>query len=219
MAPSRSEILSAAPPMFKSRLLNSLTRTHPAVPLVLYGPAILALAVWGVQRVGVLVAIALMVGGYLTWTLTEYWVHRVVFHFQPRGRRSESFVWAIHGVHHDYPNDPRRVVASPAASVPIGAAAAALSWLMLPGAWWLPFAAGWGGGYLAYDLLHAYLHVGRPRTALVRWLRARHLRHHFANARGDFGVSAPYWDYVFRTALPGRLPRRKPVREAMMLRG
>jgi sterol desaturase/sphingolipid hydroxylase (fatty acid hydroxylase superfamily) len=201
--------------MFTSRLLNSLTRTHPVVPLVLYGPVILVLAAFGVQRVGVLITVALMVAGYSTWTLTEYWVHRAVFHFQPRGPRSESFVWAIHGVHHDHPNDPRRVVASPVVSVPIGAAAAALCWLVLPGALWLAFAAGWGGGYLAYDLLHAYLHVGRPRTALLRWLRARHLRHHFANARGDFGVSAPYWDYVFGTSLPARTPRREPVREAI----
>lgn len=193
--------------MFTSRLLNSLTRTHPVVPLVLHGPVILALAALGVQRVGVLIAIALMVAGYLTWTLAEYWVHRAVFHLEPRGPRSESFVWAVHGVHHDHPNDPRRVVASPVVSLPIGAAAAALSWLLLPGDLWLPFASGWGGGYLAYDLLHAYLHVGRPRTALVRWLRSRHLRHHFANARGDFGVSAPYWDYVFGTALPARAPR------------
>lgn len=197
--------------MFKSRLLNSLTRTHPVVPLVLYGPVILALAACGVRRVGVLIAIMLMAGGYLTWTLTEYWVHRAVFHLQPHGPRSESFVWAIHGVHHDHPNDPRRIVASPAASIPIGATAAVLFWLMMPGFLWLPFAAGWGGGYLAYDLLHAYLHVGRPRTALVRWLRARHLRHHFADARGDFGVSAPYWDYVFGTSL-AHPPRREPIR-------
>ncbi|MDQ2789606.1 MAG: hypothetical protein M3Y73_07835 [Actinomycetota bacterium] len=52
------------------------------------------------------------------------------------------------------------------ACLPIGATAAVLFWLMMPGFLWLPFAAGWGGGYLAYDLLHAYLHVGRPRTAL-----------------------------------------------------
>ncbi|HEX8932789.1 MAG TPA: sterol desaturase family protein [Pseudonocardiaceae bacterium] len=177
------------------------------MPLVLYGPVILALAACGIRRLSVLVTIGLMAAGYLTWTLTEYWVHRAVFHFQPRGPRSESFVWAIHGVHHDHPNDPRRVVTSPMVSVPVGAAAGALVWLLFPGALWLPFAAGWGGGYLTYDLLHAYLHVGRPRTALVRRLRARHLRHHFADDRGDFGVSAPYWDYVFGTSLPARTPR------------
>jgi sterol desaturase/sphingolipid hydroxylase (fatty acid hydroxylase superfamily) len=163
-----------------------------------------------VQRVGALIAIALMVAGYFTWTLTEYWVHRAVFHFQPRGPRSEYLVWIIHGVHHAHPNDPRRIVALPVVSLPIGAAAATLFWLALPGGLWLPFAAGWGGGYLAYDLLHAYLHVGRPRTALLRWLRARHLRHHFADARRGFGVSAPYWDYVFGTSLPSRSARWRP---------
>jgi dihydroceramide fatty acyl 2-hydroxylase len=197
--------------MFKSRLLNELVRTHPVVPLLLYGPVIVTLTGFAVQRVGVLITVALMAAGYLTWTLTEYWVHRAVFHFQPRGPRSEAFVWAIHGVHHAHPNDPRRVVTSPLVSVPIGAAAAVLVWLILPGALWLPFAAGWGGGYLAYDLLHAYLHVGRPRTALLRWLRARHLRHHFADSRGDFGVSAPYWDYVFGTSLSSRTSRRGSV--------
>ncbi|HKS52963.1 MAG TPA: sterol desaturase family protein [Pseudonocardiaceae bacterium] len=203
MSPTRSEILSCSPPMSSSRLLNSLIRTHPVVPLVLWGPAILALAVFGIRQVGSLVAVGLMAAGYLVWTLTEYWVHRAVFHLKPRGPRSEAFVWAVHGVHHAHPNDPRRVVTTPLASIPIGAIAATLFWLVLPGDLWLPFAAGWGGGYLAYDLLHAYLHVGRPRTALGRWLRARHLRHHFADDRGDFGVSAPYWDYVFNTSLPG----------------
>ena len=84
--------------MFKSRLLNALVRTHPVGPLLLYGPVIVTLTALAVQRVGVLIAIALMAAGYLTWTLTEYWVHRAVFHFQPHGPRSEAFVWAIHEI-------------------------------------------------------------------------------------------------------------------------
>lgn len=202
--------------MFSSRLLNGLTRTHPAVPLILYGPVILALAAAGMSRVGALIAIALMAAGYFTWTLMEYWVHRAVFHFRPRGPWSASFVWAVHGIHHDHPNDSRRIVAWPVVSVPIGAAAATLAWLVLPGATWLPFVAGWGGGYLCYELLHAYLHLGRPRSVLVRRLRARHLRHHFADPRGDFGVSAPYWDYVFGTALPPRRLSRRADQKKML---
>lgn len=31
--------------------------------------------------VGSLVAVGLMAAGYLLWALTEYWVHRAVFHF------------------------------------------------------------------------------------------------------------------------------------------
>lgn len=51
------------------------------VPLLLWGPVILALAVFGIRQVGSLVAVGLMAAGYLLWILTEYWVHRAVFHF------------------------------------------------------------------------------------------------------------------------------------------
>jgi hypothetical protein len=57
------KILSCSPPMFSSRLLYSLIRTHPAVLLVLWGPVILALAVYGIRQVGSLVAIGLMAAG------------------------------------------------------------------------------------------------------------------------------------------------------------
>ena len=52
--------------MFSSRLLNSLIRTHPVVPLVLWGPVILALAVFGIRQVGSLTVIGLMAAGYLS---------------------------------------------------------------------------------------------------------------------------------------------------------
>jgi hypothetical protein len=39
---------------------------------------------------GLLTVIVLMAAGYLVWTLTEYWVHRAVFHLEPRGLRSEA---------------------------------------------------------------------------------------------------------------------------------
>ena len=97
---------------------------------------ILALAVFGIRQVGALIAVGLMAAGYLVWTLTEYWVHRAVFHFKPRGPRSEAFVWAVHGVHHAHPNDPRRVVTTPLASIPVGAAVAILFPLILPRNLW-----------------------------------------------------------------------------------
>ena len=61
-----------------------------------------------------------------------------LFHLEPRGPRSEAFVWAVHGVHDAHPNDPRRVVTTPLTSIPIGAAAATLFWLILPANLWLP---------------------------------------------------------------------------------
>src|SRR5947209_1694320 len=80
---SRSEVLRASPRMFESELLDRLSRVHPAVPPILFGPAIVFLIVEGVvQGVGWLTP-AWILGGYLFWTLTEYWLHRIVFHFEP----------------------------------------------------------------------------------------------------------------------------------------
>ena len=79
----RTEFLKASPPMFRSPLLDRFTRVHPAVPVVLYLPVIVALLVLGIAAVGVLNSLALFVGGYAVWTLTEYWLHRLVFHFEP----------------------------------------------------------------------------------------------------------------------------------------
>jgi sterol desaturase/sphingolipid hydroxylase (fatty acid hydroxylase superfamily) len=68
----------------------------------------------------------------------------------------------------------------------------------------LPAWAGFMGGYLFYDMLHFHVHHGRPRTALGRLLRYRHMLHHFRDDKCSFGVSAPWWDEVFGTSPPAR---------------
>jgi dihydroceramide fatty acyl 2-hydroxylase len=60
--------------------------------------------------------------------------------------------------------------------------------------------AGFFTGYLVYDMMHYYLHHFRPHGALGRMLRERHMRHHFQDDTRAFGISAPYWDEVFRTS-------------------
>ena len=55
-------------------------------------------------------------------------------------------------------------------------------------------------GYLIYDMMHYYLHHFRPHGRLGRMLRERHMRHHFQDDTRGFGISAPYWDEVFRTS-------------------
>ncbi len=60
-------------------------------------------------------------------------------------------------------------------------------------------AAGFLGGYLAYDMTHYHVHHHRPRTRLGRTLRELHMRHHFQDDTTGYGISAPYWDRVFGT--------------------
>jgi sterol desaturase/sphingolipid hydroxylase (fatty acid hydroxylase superfamily) len=185
--------------MFKSGLLDKFTRVHHMVPVIIFLPAIVVLFGFGIDRVGLLPALAYAVGGYALWTLAEYWIHRVIFHFEPEEGIGARLHWMIHGVHHDHPNDPLRLVMPPSASVPLALLFAGVFWLVLGGQWFMPFLSGFLAGYLIYDMIHYHVHHHRPRTRVGRRLRELHMRHHFQDDERGFGVSAPYWDYVFGT--------------------
>jgi dihydroceramide fatty acyl 2-hydroxylase len=196
----RTDVLRASPPMFESRVLDSLSRVHPVVPVLIFVPAIVALLVWGLEAVSVGGALALALGGYALWTLFEYWLHRLVFHFEPDAGIGARLHWIIHGVHHDHPNDPLRLVMPPAVSVPIGGLVFVALYAIFGRHYAPALAAGFFAGYLVYDLTHYYLHHFRPRGPIARVLRERHMRHHFQDETCGFGISAPYWDDVFRTS-------------------
>jgi dihydroceramide fatty acyl 2-hydroxylase len=200
---SRTDVLRASPPMFESRWLDSFTRVHPAVPVLIFAPAIAAVTAWGLSRQSVPVVLGLALGGYLLWTLFEYWLHRLVFHFEPEQGLGARMHWIIHGVHHDHPNDPLRLVMPPSVSVPLGALLFGLIYLAFGPSYGPSVGAGFFVGYLAYDLVHYYLHHFRPRGPLGRILRERHMRHHFQDETRGFGISAPYWDEVFGTSSRG----------------
>jgi dihydroceramide fatty acyl 2-hydroxylase len=195
----RSELLKASPPMFQSRLLDRFTRVHPVVPVVIYAPAVIALFVTAVRRDGWWDTAGLLLVGYLVWTLFEYWLHRLVFHFEPEQGLGARLHWIIHGVHHDHPNDPMRLVMPPAASIPLAVAVVAAIWVIAGSVHGPAVAAGFLAGYLIYDEMHYALHHHVPKSRLGKKLRELHMRHHFQDDERGFGISAPYWDRVFGT--------------------
>jgi len=203
-AASRTDVLRASPPMFESRLLDAFSRVHPAVPVAIFAPAIAVLAVWALEDVSAWALLGLAAAGYAMWTLFEYWLHRLVFHFEPDRGVGARMHWIIHGVHHDHPNDPMRLVMPPAVSMPLGALVFGALYLVFGRGDAPAVAAGFFAGYLAYDMTHYYLHHFRPRGPLGRMLRERHMRHHFQDDTRGFGISAPYWDEVFRTSARAR---------------
>jgi dihydroceramide fatty acyl 2-hydroxylase len=209
-AASRTDVLRASPPMFDSRVLDLLSRVHPVVPVLIFAPAVILLAAWELASASVATTVALFIGGYALWTLFEYWLHRIVFHFEPQDGLGARMHWIIHGVHHDHPNDPLRLVMPPAVSVPLGLVVFGLLYLIF-GAGYAPgLGAGFFAGYLAYDMIHYYIHHFRARGRLGRMLRERHMRHHFQDDTCGFGISAPYWDEVFRTSSRGRVESTQP---------
>jgi sterol desaturase/sphingolipid hydroxylase (fatty acid hydroxylase superfamily) len=204
----RADILRASPPMFESRLLDRLSRVHPAVPVVIFLPAIAILFALAAGELGFWSIAGLAAGGYAFWTLCEYWIHRGIFHFEPEDGFGARLHWIIHGVHHDHPNDPLRLVMPPSVSVPLSSLFVLGFWAVLGSPWFLPFAAGFLAGYLIYDMTHYHLHHHKPRTRLGRRLRELHMRHHFQDHTTGFGISAPYWDKAFRT-FPGTAEKKR----------
>jgi dihydroceramide fatty acyl 2-hydroxylase len=189
--------------MFESRLLDFFSRVHPMVPLLVFVPVIVGMAVWGLSQVSVAAMIGLAAGGYALWTLFEYWLHRIVFHFEPQAGVGARLHWIIHGIHHEHPNDPLRLVMPPAVSVPLGAVVFGALYVIFGERYAPGLAVGFFTGYLVYDMIHYYLHHFTPRSRLGRMLRERHMRHHFQDDTRGFGISAPYWDEIFRTSPRG----------------
>jgi dihydroceramide fatty acyl 2-hydroxylase len=204
----RKEVLRASPRMFESNLLDKVSRVHPSVPLFIFVPAIVIFAWAGFARMAVAETVAWIAAGYVFWTLTEYWLHRLVFHFEPEAGIGARLHWIIHGVHHDHPNDRMRLVMPPSVSVPLSALFFGLFWIVVGSPAAYAVGAGFFAGYLFYDMMHFHVHHHAPRTWFGRKLRELHMRHHFQDHTRGFGVSAPFWDHVFGT------PTRRTTRRS-----
>jgi sterol desaturase/sphingolipid hydroxylase (fatty acid hydroxylase superfamily) len=187
--------------MFENRLLEALSRVHPVVPPLLYLPVVtvcLAVAI-GDRDLGVVSVAGVFLLGLASWSLAEYLLHRFVFHFQPGTRWGGRLHFIIHGVHHDYPHDPMRLVMPPSVSVPLAVLVFVGFRALLGPDWSLPFFAGFLIGYLVYDMAHYHIHHHRSTNRLSIALRRYHYRHHFQQSHRGFGVTSPLWDKIFRT--------------------
>src|SRR5690348_5959381 len=122
MAQERTARLSASPPLFENRFLDFFSRVHPAIPAIVFVPVITVAVMAGIDRgYGALETIGLFAAGLVIWTLTEYWLHRLVFHWEPDHPLGSRIHFIMHGVHHDHPNDRLRLVMPPAVSIPLAA--------------------------------------------------------------------------------------------------
>jgi sterol desaturase/sphingolipid hydroxylase (fatty acid hydroxylase superfamily) len=190
-----------SPRMFESDFVDFFSRTHPAIVAILFLPASVWLFYHGVQDAGVsLIASAgLFAGGYTVWTLTEYWLHRLFFHWKPQFRGGERLHFLVHGVHHTWPKDKYRLVMPPAVSITLFFLFLVIFWLALGDRLVFPFHAGFVVGYMSYDLTHYYIHHFNPRSEYGRRLKKNHMLHHFKDDGSRFGVSNMVWDRVFGT--------------------
>ena len=165
---------------FQCTFLESISRSHPALPFIAWLPVALGMIYLGArQSISLPTLAARAAAGWLCWTLAEYALHRWVFHWEPRNARLNRLMRPIHKVHHEL-LEWDRVVAHPLFASPLALAFFGLFWLLLGMRVALPFFGGFTLGYLTYELIHFRTHYARAST---RWARA--LRH---NARGRDGI-------------------------------
>jgi sterol desaturase/sphingolipid hydroxylase (fatty acid hydroxylase superfamily) len=203
--------------MFQRDWVDFFSRTHWAAVPILFLPGAAVPFVHGLEvaHVGVAVSIVVFFLGVVAWTLSEYWLHRSFFHWQPAGRWGERLHFWVHGVHHRWPNDRFRLVMPPAVGIFLYVLCLGLFHGLLGPRWSWPFFSGYVFGYVFYDVTHYYLHHGKPRSGYWRRLRRHHLLHHFKDDRSRFAVSNDLWDRVFGSEgspLPaGRTPNTAEV--------
>lgn len=190
--------------MFKNDVLESFTRVHFTIPLILFVPVMVFFLYkcFFVLHISAFLFAGMVPVGIAVWTLTEYVLHRFVFHFEPKSKLGKTIHFYVHGVHHDYPSDSRRLVMVPAMSIPLAFLFYYLFYFIFGNVLVAPFFIGFLAGYLFYDTTHYALHHYNFKSKFWLDLKHHHMLHHFKDSEHGYGVSSKFWDHVFHSMFP-----------------
>ncbi len=188
--------------LFRSDFLEKFTHVNPVVPLLVWVPivAVLLYRAFTVHALSVGEVALYGILGLIFWSLVEYTLHRFVFHFPAKSKLGNRLVYMLHGLHHEDPQDPTRLVMPPAPALIYSAILFPVFRLLIGPVYTETFVAFFLIGYLCYDYIHFYVHHFVPRNPVGKFLKRYHMEHHFADYEAKWGVSNPLWDYVFGTA-------------------
>jgi len=186
--------------LFHNPILDLLTRTSPwvIIPLDLFISGVLVIIGIFHFHLSIRLFPWLFISGMLTWTLTEYLMHRFAFHFPAKSPLGQKAVYTIHLVHHHYPHDEDRLFQPPLVNILLAAIFTFIFFLILgPKAFF--FSPGFVVGYILYSSLHFSIHKFKPPFPFMQKIWRHHNLHHYRCPDRAFGVSSPFWDLVFGT--------------------
>ena len=185
-------------PLFKNPVLEYFSHIHPITPIITFTPLVALMSYLSWNSIGALWTAALWFAGIIVWTLTEYVLHRWVFHYQPSSDVGQKIHFLVHGIHHDYPRDSTRLVMPLLVSIPL-AVLFYYAFVLTFGVYAHGTFAGFIVGYMGYDTIHYATHHLPMKSRIGRWLKTYHMRHHYQDGNTGYGVSNPAWDYVIGT--------------------
>ncbi len=191
--------------IFNSKILESITTTHHIVPFLIFVPVVLYFFYLTVvfcmaqQINNYWYLTLLLISGVLFWTFIEYTGHRFFFHSHPKSDFGKKMLYLIHGAHHDYPNDPKRLVVPPIVSVPGGILLYLMSFSLFGSFYSAPFFAMLVLSYLVYDWFHYASHHMTIKNKFIRMLIKHHLMHHYRDPEKGFGFTTTLWDRLMNS--------------------
>ncbi|MBX2961256.1 MAG: sterol desaturase family protein [Cyclobacteriaceae bacterium] len=204
--------------LFKSELLETLTKAPPWLIWGMYTPVITYLFYYASTTLGFSIArvAATFFIGMFSWSLFEYAAHRFIFHWIPQTERAKKIVYIMHGNHHEYPRDRQRLFMPPIPSVFIASTLFGLMYLAM-GLHAFMFFPGFLLGYLIYGSMHYAIHAWNPPFKWMKGLWRNHHLHHYKHEHQGFGVSSTLWDHVFGTMfdLKNEKEDKEKVKELM----
>jgi sterol desaturase/sphingolipid hydroxylase (fatty acid hydroxylase superfamily) len=199
--------------MFQNNILEALSKMHFSLPLFIFLPVVgyfMYKAVFTFHQGLILIILFFLLGAFI-WSLTEYLMHRFLFHYKPSSDLGKRLHFIFHGVHHDYPNDAKRLVMAPSVSIPLAVLYYYLFKLLLGEQQVAPFFSGFVSGYLFYDMTHYAIHHFSFKNGLWLRIKKHHMVHHYQDDDHGYGVSSKFWDIIFRTDFKSQVNKDKTL--------
>jgi len=191
--------------LFNNPLVEKLSRTHIAVPLIIFFVYSSALLYWSITHtsLSVLTTIGMFLLGMIAFTWVEYNLHRHVFHMKTFNEGRLKFQYTVHGVHHEFPRDKDRLAMPPLLSVTLSTILLLIFRVIL-GDFVFSFLPGFLVGYAGYLSIHYMVHTAQPPKNFLKVLWINHSIHHYKDGEMVFGVSSPLWDYIYGTMVKNK---------------
>ena len=84
--------------LFKSPILEKLSRTHISVPLIIFAIYAATLLYWSATHTSLSVGLIVLFFfvGVVAFTLVEYLMHRYAFHMKTETEKKEKIQYTIH---------------------------------------------------------------------------------------------------------------------------
>ncbi|MPW00395.1 fatty acid hydroxylase [Bombella apis] len=155
------------------------------------------------------VGVVLFLAGIFLWIITEYFLHRFLFHLSSENKSIKRLVYIFHGNHHIQPNHPYRTLMPIIVTLPAGLIIWAIFSYSLGTGMGSALFSGFFIGYTLYDCIHFSTHNFKMTKFPFSLWKRHHLLHHYKDESHNYSISFPWLDSIFKTRFVSDTTKKK----------